>query len=166
MRINQTYVYLAEDIQYFTKEVINNIANSFNTKIIYPNRLYWVEFEAMLLNLNTEKVLINRTLLRPYQFKYLSKELFNALEQEYYDNSNNDENLKLIFKYKFIDYFNPSPRPRLPSPSLIYDDDDAQHSSSAIYRLGAVVDHASLSLSRRRRIRCWCLATAGGRREE
>ncbi len=117
MKINQTYVYLAEDIQYFTKDVINNISKEFNTKIIYPNRLYWVEFEAMLLNLNTEKVLISRILLRPYQFKYLSKELLLALEQEYYDNENNDENLKLIFKYKFIDSFNPSPRPRLPSPA-------------------------------------------------
>ena len=100
--INKTYKYLIVDIHYFTKDVINSFCNLFIKENIYPNRFFRIEFEALLINESTEKVIINKTFLHASQFKYLSKELYNSLEKEYYDNTKNDENLNILFKYKFI----------------------------------------------------------------
>lgn len=110
MKINQIYIYEISDIKYFTKEVINNITNEFNIQEIYPNigKFVWIEFEALLRNTNKDILLIDKTFLPPYQFKDLSKGLFKALEQELYDNEKNEENLSLVFLYKFRHILTPS----------------------------------------------------------
>ena len=100
---NKSYVYLVTFILYFTRDVIDNIAFYFNNAIIIPNQNYWIEFEALLINETKEIVLIHKTFLKPYQFKFLGEELFNALVENYYANTKNNDKLKLLLKYKFID---------------------------------------------------------------
>ena len=100
---NKSYVFSVNFIIYFTRDVIDNIAFYFNNEIIIPNQKYWIEFEALLINVNKEIVLIHKTFLLPYQFKYLGEELFNALLENYYANTKNNDKLKLLLKYKFID---------------------------------------------------------------
>ena len=81
--INRSYAFM-----YFTREVIDNIAYDFNKEIIILNQQCWIEFEALLINENSEIILIHKNFLKPYQFKYLGEELFKAIENNYYDNSN------------------------------------------------------------------------------
>lgn len=106
LTVDRKYSYLIKDLISFTPEALNEVAVEFNEGIVKPNNLYWIEFEAYLLNgaNGNKSILIDKTFLHPKQLTYLGEELFRSLEREGLDDLDN-KIYYLEFRFKLRDYF-------------------------------------------------------------